>query len=115
MTATFHFDHIVDFSPTQADEILKQIPAKPGVFALCGARKEDAPYLTHTTDLRRRMRRLLDPPESQSKRLNLREKVARIEYTLTGSRFESSLVLYDATAFHFGHPEARRQIGRAHV
>ncbi|HXC94073.1 MAG TPA: hypothetical protein VNU92_00150 [Edaphobacter sp.] len=110
MTATFHFDHIVDFCPSQADEILKQIPAKPGVFALCGARTEDAPYLTHTTDLRRRMRRLLDPPESQSKRLNLREKVVRIKYTLTGSHFESSLVLYDATAFHFGHTEARRRL-----
>jgi excinuclease ABC subunit C len=110
VTAPFLFDHIVDFSPAQADEILKQIPAKPGVFALRGPRAEDAPYLTHTTDIRRRTRRLLDPPESQSKRLNLREKVAHIEYTLTGSRFESSLVLYDATAFHFGHPEARRRL-----
>jgi excinuclease UvrABC nuclease subunit len=56
------------------------------------------------------MRRLLDPPESQSKRLNLREKVARIEYTLTGSRFESSLVLYEATAALFGYAEARRRL-----
>ncbi len=110
MAATFHFEHAVDFSPTQADAILRTIPAKPGVFALRGPRAEDAPYLTHTTDLRRRMRRLLDPPESQSKRLNLREKVARIEYTLTGSRFESSLVLYDATAFSFSHAEARRRL-----
>jgi excinuclease ABC subunit C len=110
VAALFHFEHAVDFSPTQADEILRTIPAKPGVFALFGPRKEDAPYLTHTTDIRRRTRRLLDPPESQSKRLNLREKVARIEYTLTGSRFESSLVLYDATAAHFGHAEARRRL-----
>jgi excinuclease ABC subunit C len=56
------------------------------------------------------MRRLLDPPESQSKRLNLREKVARIEYCVTGSTFESSLVLYDATAALFGHAEARRRL-----
>lgn len=56
------------------------------------------------------MRRLLDPPESQSKRLNLREKVARIEYSVTGSAFESSLVLYDATAALFGHVEARRRL-----
>jgi excinuclease ABC subunit C len=110
VAAPFHFEHVVDFSPSQADEILRRIPAKPGVFALFGPRPEDAPYLTHTTDIRRRTRRLLDPPESQSKRLNLREKVARIEYTLTGSRFESSLVLYDATAAHFGHPEARRRL-----
>ena len=110
MATTFHFDHVVDFAPERADEILRAIPAQPGVFALRGARSEDAPYLTQTTDLRRRMRRLLDPPESQSKRLNLREKVALIQYCLTGSTFESSLVLYDATAALFGHTEARRRL-----
>jgi excinuclease ABC subunit C len=108
--ATFHFDQALDFTPQQADEILRSIPAQPGVFALRGPRAEDAPYLTQTTDLRRRMRRLLDPPESQSKRLNLREKVARIEYCITGSTFESSLVLYDATAALFGYTEARRRL-----
>jgi excinuclease ABC subunit C len=110
VATSFHFDHVVDFASEHADEILRAIPAQPGVFALRGPRPEDAPYLTHTTDLRRRMRRLLDPPESQSKRLNLREKVARIEYCLTGSTFESSLVLYDATAALFGHTEARRRL-----
>jgi excinuclease ABC subunit C len=110
VAASFHFDHVVIFAPERADEILRSIPAQPGVFALRGPRAEDAPYLTQTTDLRRRMRRLLDPPESQSKRLNLRNKVARIEYTLTGSAFESSLVLYDATAALFGYTEARRRL-----
>jgi excinuclease ABC subunit C len=110
VAASFHFDHVVAFAPERADEILRSIPAQPGVFALRGPREEDAPYLTQTTDLRRRMRRLLDPPESQSKRLNLREKVARIEYCITGSTFESSLVLYDATAALFGHTEARRRL-----
>ncbi|WP_433968133.1 excinuclease ABC subunit C [Tunturiibacter gelidiferens] len=110
MATSFHFEHALDFRPGQADEILRTIPALPGVFALCGARKEDAPYLTQTADLRRRMRRLLDPPESQSKRLNLREKVARIEYCVTGSAFESSFVLYQATAAQFGYTEARRRL-----
>jgi len=110
VATSFHFEHVVDFTPGQADEILRTIPAEPGVFALCGARKEDAPYLTQTADLRRRMRRLLDPPESQSKRLNLREKVARIEYCVTGSAFESSLLLYQASAAHFGYTEARRRL-----
>jgi excinuclease ABC subunit C len=110
VATSFHFDQAVDFAPASADEILRAIPAQPGVFALCGSRAEDAPYLTQTTDLRRRMRRLLDPPESQSKRLNLREKVARIEYCVTGSVFESSLILYQATASFFGYPEARRRL-----
>ncbi len=110
MATSFHFDHVVAFAPERTDEILRSIPAQTGVFALRGPRAEDAPYLTQTTDLRRRMRRLLDPPESQSKRLNLREKVASIEYCVTGSRFESSLVLYDATSALFGHAEARRRL-----
>ncbi len=39
------------------------------------------------------MHRLLAPAEMQSKRLNLRERVAHIEYSLTGSDFESALLL----------------------
>lgn len=110
MGTSFHFDHIVDFAPAHAEAILRSVPALPGVFALCGAKAEDQPYLTRTADLRRRMRRLLDPPESQSKRLNLREKVARIEYSVTGSEFESQLVLYHATSALFGPAEARRRL-----
>jgi excinuclease ABC subunit C len=110
VAAIFHFEHVVLFTPDHAEEILRAIPAQPGIFALYGARPEDSPYLTQTTDIRRRMRRLLDPPESQSKRLNLREKVARIEYCITGSTFESSLVLYQATAALFGYAEARRRL-----
>lgn len=110
VTAEFHFDTVIEFSPDSADEILRAVPALSGVFALYGARLGDKPYLTRAADLRRRMRRLLAPPESQSKRLNLREKVARIEYCITGSEFESSLVLYHATAALFGYAEARRRL-----
>ncbi len=110
MAASFHFEHQVDFAAVRAEEILRAIPARSGVFALCGARAEDQPYLTRTADLRRRMRRLLDPPESQSKRLNLRDKVARIEYTVTGSEFESQLVLYQAASSLLGYAEARRRL-----
>jgi hypothetical protein len=110
VAVSFHFDGVVDFAPERAEEILRAIPALPGVFALCGAREGDEPYLTRTADLRRRMRRLLAPPESQSKRLNLREKVARIEYCVTGSEFESALTLYRAAAALFGYGEARRRL-----
>jgi excinuclease ABC subunit C len=110
VATTFTFDHTVDFSPENADAILRAIPALPGVFALRGPRPTDEPYLTRAADLRRRMRRLLNPPESQSKRLNLRDKVARIDYCITGSDFESSLVLYHAASALFGHAEARRRL-----
>jgi hypothetical protein len=110
VAASFHFDHIVAFSPENATAILRDLPTLPGVFALCGTDETAQPYLTRTTDLRRRVRRLLDPPESQSKRLNLRDKVARIEYCITGSDFESTLTLYHAAYSIYGAAEARRRL-----
>ena len=82
----------------------------PGVFALRGPRESDEPYLTRAADLRRRITRILAPPEAQSKRLNLRDRVARIDYTITGSEFESTLCLYHATAEIFGLEQARRRL-----
>jgi excinuclease ABC subunit C len=110
VAAPFHFERTFPFSPESAAEVLLQIPALPGVFALRGPRVGDEPYLTRAADLRRRIMRLLAPPESQSKRLNLRERVASIEYTVTGSEFESTLALYRASASTFGIDEARRRL-----
>ena len=110
MVASFQFGVTVPFEPSRAEDILRSVPAGPGVFALRGFKESDEPYLTRTADMRRRMRRLLDPPETQSRRLNLRERVARIEYTATGSEFESSLVLYQAAVALFGYSEARRRL-----
>ena len=50
MTAGFHFDEVVGFEPGRAEEILRAVPAGPGVFALCGAKDGDEPYLTRTAD-----------------------------------------------------------------
>jgi hypothetical protein len=110
MALPFQFEHSVSFSPENAPEILRAIPVLPGVFALHGAREEDQPYLTRAADLRRRITRILAPPDSQSKRLNLRDRVARIDYTITGSEFESTLTLYHAAATIFGLDEARRRL-----
>ena len=110
MAAPFQFEHSLSFSPETASEILRSIPTLPGVFALFGPRAEDQPYLTRAADLRRRITRLLAPPESQSKRLNLRDRVARIDYTVTGSEFESTLTLYHASVQVFGLDEARRRL-----
>ena len=116
MAPPFAFDHRIEFSPQNSDELLRTIPAAPGVFSLRGEAGE--PYLTRTADLRRRLRRLLAPPEAVdehgrpilSKRLNLRERVRFIEYTRTGSEFESTLVLYCASRSAFGPDEARRRL-----
>jgi excinuclease ABC subunit C len=107
---SFAFDHAAAFNPAAAEAALMAIPARAGVFGLYGARKEDEPYLTRCANLQRRIRRMLQPPAGATKRLNLREKVVRIEYTVTGSEFESLLALYHATADHFGHESARRRM-----
>lgn len=83
----------VEFSPERDAEILAGIPAAPAVFLLRG---DDAaePYASKTANLKRRLLRLLAPPEDRSRKLNLRQTARRIEYTLTGSDFESRLLLY---------------------
>jgi len=113
----FQFERSLAFSPESAGETLRSIPALPGVFALSGHSAEAQPYLTRAADLRRRITRMLAPPEPsadgsapQSKRLNLRDRVARIEYTVTGSEFESALALYHASLAIFGPDEARRRL-----
>jgi excinuclease UvrABC nuclease subunit len=84
----------IPFSADHAPEFFAQFPAAPAVFLLRGTDVSAEPYVGKTTNLRRRLQRLLAPPESQSKRLNLRERVATIEYTRTGSDFESGFLLY---------------------
>jgi excinuclease ABC subunit C len=86
--------HSIPFSPGHAEDFFAQFPATPAVFLLRGEDASAEPYAGKTASLRRRLQRLLAPPESQSKRLNLRERVVTIEYTLTGSDFESVLLLY---------------------
>jgi excinuclease ABC subunit C len=112
--APFQFEQTIAFSPDRAAEILRTIPALPGVFALrapqIAGQTEPEPYLTRAADLRRRITRILAPPDSQSKRLNLRDRVGEIEYTVTGSEFESTLALYHAAASAFGLAEARRRL-----
>jgi hypothetical protein len=110
VAAGFQYAERVGFEAERAEEILRAIPAGPGVFALRGERETDEPYVTRAADLRRRMTRLLAPPESQSKRLNLRDRVRWIEYRVTGSEFESLLVLYEALAAQFGIEQARRRM-----
>jgi excinuclease ABC subunit C len=84
----------ISFSRDDAPDFFARFPATPAVFLLRGAEAGTEPYVGKTASLRRRLQRLLAPPESQSKRLNLRERVSTIEYSLTGSDFESALLLY---------------------
>ncbi|HTD55103.1 MAG TPA: UvrB/UvrC motif-containing protein [Silvibacterium sp.] len=85
-----------------------EIPARAAVFALFAAGDRAEPYISRTPNLRNRLRRLLDVKPSQSKRLRLTQSVARIEYTITGSDFESWLLLYEVSSAAFGERARKR-------
>jgi excinuclease ABC subunit C len=84
----------LEFRPETDAEVFSAVAASPAVFLLRGEDANSEPYVSKTANLRRRLQRLLSPPEERTKRLNLRERVRWIEYTLTGSDFESGFVLY---------------------
>jgi excinuclease ABC subunit C len=88
------FHQFLEFRPEADAELFASMPAAPAVFLLRGADSGSEPYVSKTANLRRRLQRLLSPPEERSKRLNLRDRVRTIEYTLTGSDFESGFLLY---------------------
>ncbi len=121
MPAPFQFAHRIAFDPANADAILREIPSGPGIFCLRGeptaGGSEAEPYITRAADMRRRLRRLLAPPEADadgnpvlSKRLNLRERVRLIEWCETGSEFESILTLYCASLSAYGAERARKRL-----
>jgi excinuclease ABC subunit C len=82
------------FSPEHDAEIFAAVPAAPVVFLLRGEAAEAEPYVSKTANLRRRLQRLLGPVEERTRKLNLRDRVRHIEYTPTGSDFESGFLLY---------------------
>jgi excinuclease ABC subunit C len=84
----------IEFAPGRDREIFTSTPAVPAVFMLRGPDQAAEPYVSKTANLRRRLERMLSPPEEHSKRLNLRERVCSIEYSLSGSDFESGFLLY---------------------
>ena len=73
---------------------LDAVPDCGGIFVV--EFPEGPPYLGRTAALRKRLRRLLRPPDSASTRLTLREIAARVHYRRTGSAFESDVALYRA-------------------
>jgi excinuclease UvrABC nuclease subunit len=84
----------IEFAPDRDREIFAATPSAPAVFTLRGPDPTAEPYVSKTANLRRRLERMLSAPEERSKRLNLRERVCSIEYSLTGSDFESGFLLY---------------------
>jgi len=86
--------HHLEFVPARDGEIFAAIPAAPAVFLLRADDPQSEPYVSKTANLRRRLQRLLGQPTEHSKKLNLRDRVRWIEFTSTGSDFESGFLLY---------------------
>jgi excinuclease ABC subunit C len=91
----------IEFRPEADAEVFSAAAAAPAVFLLRGEDANSEPYVSKTANLRRRLQRLLSLPEERTKRLNLRDRVRWIEYTLTGSDFESAFVLYQVLCAAF--------------
>ncbi|HXZ78869.1 MAG TPA: hypothetical protein VEG30_03000 [Terriglobales bacterium] len=92
--------HRLEFCADHDSEFFAAIPAKPAVFLLQGDTGSQ-PYVSKTSNLRRRLTRLLSEPEQHTRRLNLRSQVRTVEYGLTGSDFESTLLLYQVLRASF--------------
>ena len=78
---------------------LEAIPDRPAVFLLWAS--EGTPYLARTALLRRRLKRLISERDRVTGVLNLRGIAERIEYWLTGSQLESSLVHLELAQRYF--------------
>lgn len=83
-----------DFDLAREEDFFAALPPRPAVFVIEPKQEGGQVFLSRTADLRRRLERLLRPPDPSLKRLNLRAVAARVRYRLTGSPFEQSLVLY---------------------
>ena len=84
----------IEFAPDRDAEVFATAPAGPAVFLLRGEAAQAEPYVSKTANLRRRLQRLLGPVAERTKKLNLRDRVRIIEYSATGSDFESGFLLY---------------------
>lgn len=84
----------LEFTPERDTEIFTAVPAGPAVFVLRGQEAQAEPYISKTANLRRRLLRLLGPAQERTRKLNLRDRVRFIEYSPTGSDFESGFLLY---------------------
>jgi excinuclease UvrABC nuclease subunit len=97
----------LEFVSTRDIDVFAAVPAGAAVFLLRGEAGSE-PYVSKTANLRRRLQRLLSVPEERTKRLNLRGRVRSIEYSATGSDFESGFLLYQLLRITFPKTYAAR-------
>lgn len=84
--------------PSTADTIAT-LPNGESVFLVWAG--ERSAYLAKTSMLRRRLARILRPSETSGRSLSLRGVFTRIDYWLSGSKFESALLHYALAKQYF--------------
>ncbi|HZQ66908.1 MAG TPA: hypothetical protein VFA68_00200 [Terriglobales bacterium] len=100
--------NLLEFVPDDDEHTFASAPAAPAVFLLRGSDATSEPYVSKTANLRRRLQRLLGVPAEHSRKLNLRNRVRWIEFTATGSDFESGFLLYQTLRSVFPKTYAER-------
>jgi len=103
-------DRDLEFRPDQEAEFFSRLPSRPAVCLIQSRTAGAEPHLLRTLDLRRRLERLLGPPEPASRRLNLREFAAQVRYREAGSAFELALAYYQNAKLLF--PNRYRDLTR---
>ncbi len=98
----------LEFAPKRDNEVFAGLPTGPAVFLLRAAEASGEAYVSKTSNLRRRLQRLLGDPGGESRRLNLRDRVRSIEWAATGSDFESSFILYQTLRKEFPNSYDKR-------
>jgi excinuclease ABC subunit C len=87
-------DFSLAFDAAADEEFFSALPSQPAVCLVDLNDSNAEPLLIRTQDLRRRLQRLLGPPDPTSKRLNLRALARGVRYRPVGSTFEQSLTYY---------------------
>jgi excinuclease ABC subunit C len=98
----------LEFAPDRDAEVFAAAPSAPAVFLLRGDDPASEPYVSKTANLKRRLQRLLGPVEERTKKLSLRDRVSTIQYSPTGSDFESGFLLYSVLRAEFPKSYAKR-------
>jgi len=81
-----------EFAIEHDTEFFEALPSTPAVFVLRPKEAGAEPYVSKTTNLRRRLHRLLSVAEGR--RLSLRERVCAVEWSAVGGDFEAGFALY---------------------
>ena len=91
---------VIEFAADRDAELFSAAPASGAVFVLRGDAGTE-PYVGKSSNLRRRLQRLLGAVEGQTRKLNLRDRVRIVEWTPAGSDFEAGFRLYQTLRREF--------------